>query len=106
ALAGAMIAGAAGRAAVLVDGFIATAAALVALAARPEIRPALIFAHRSAEPGHALMLDHLGARPILGLDLRLGEGSGALTAFPLVEAAARLLSEMATFRSAGIDGGA
>ncbi|MEO1775376.1 MAG: nicotinate-nucleotide--dimethylbenzimidazole phosphoribosyltransferase [Pseudomonadota bacterium] len=106
AMAGAMIAGAAGRAAVLVDGFIATSAALVALAARPEIRPALIFAHRSAEPGHALMLDHLGARPILGLDLRLGEGSGALTAFPLVEAAARLLSEMATFRSAGIDGGA
>ncbi|MEL6196480.1 MAG: nicotinate-nucleotide--dimethylbenzimidazole phosphoribosyltransferase [Pseudomonadota bacterium] len=104
ALSGAMIAGAAGRAAVLVDGFIATAAALVALSARPEIRPALLFAHRSAEPGHAAMLAHLGAAPLLDLGLRLGEGTGALVALPLVDAAARLLGEMASFEEAGIAG--
>ena len=102
AIAGAVIAAAASRAAVLVDGFIATAAALVALAARPEAKDACIFAHRSAEPGHRAMLEHLNARPLLDLDLRLGEGSGALLALPLVQAAAAMLAEMATFEGAGI----
>ncbi|MEL6766993.1 MAG: nicotinate-nucleotide--dimethylbenzimidazole phosphoribosyltransferase [Pseudomonadota bacterium] len=104
AMAGAMIAGGSGRAAVLVDGFIATTAALLALAARPELRPSLIFAHRSAEPGHRLMLNHLGAEPLLDLGLRLGEGTGGLLALPLLKAAAAVMAEMATFESAGIAG--
>ncbi|MEM9783234.1 MAG: nicotinate-nucleotide--dimethylbenzimidazole phosphoribosyltransferase [Pseudomonadota bacterium] len=102
AMTGAMIAGAADRAAVLVDGFIASAAALAAVTLRPEIRPSLLFAHRSAEPGHRQMLEALGAAPLLDLDMRLGEGTGALAALPMAEMAARLLQEMATFESAGI----
>ncbi|MEM6972381.1 MAG: nicotinate-nucleotide--dimethylbenzimidazole phosphoribosyltransferase [Pseudomonadota bacterium] len=102
AMAGGMIGGAAGKAAVIVDGFIATAAALVAVSVRPEIRPSLIFAHRSAEPGHRLMLDSMSAAPVLDLDLRLGEGTGGIAALPMVAMAARLLEEMATFESAGI----
>jgi nicotinate-nucleotide--dimethylbenzimidazole phosphoribosyltransferase len=104
AMAGAMIgAGACGRA-VLVDGYIATAAAMAALRARPEARPHVIFAHRSKEPGHRLMLDALEARPLLDLDLRLGEGTGALLALPLLRAACMMLNEMATFESAGVSG--
>ncbi|MEM7499204.1 MAG: nicotinate-nucleotide--dimethylbenzimidazole phosphoribosyltransferase [Pseudomonadota bacterium] len=104
AMAGAMIAGGAGRAAIVVDGFIATCAALLALTARPVVRSSLIFAHRSAEPGHRLMLDHIGAEPLLDLGLRLGEGTGGLLALPLLSAAAAVLEEMATFESAGIAG--
>ena len=89
---------------VLVDGFIAGAAALVALAEAPEARDALVFAHRSAEPGHAALLDHLGAAPLLDLGMRLGEGTGALLAWPLVRAAAAMLTEMASFESAGVSG--
>lgn len=104
AMAGALIAAAARNAAVLVDGYIATAAALVALAARPEARDYVIFAHKGGESGHAVMLEHLGAEPLLALDLRLGEGSGALLALPLLTAAAAMLNEMATFESAGVSG--
>ncbi|MEM7745385.1 MAG: nicotinate-nucleotide--dimethylbenzimidazole phosphoribosyltransferase [Pseudomonadota bacterium] len=102
AMAGALIGAAAARAVVLVDGFIATAAALAALTARPEAAPYVVFAHRSHEPGHRLMLDHLGAEPVLDLDLRLGEGTGALLAVPLLRAACAMLAEMATFESAGV----
>jgi nicotinate-nucleotide--dimethylbenzimidazole phosphoribosyltransferase len=87
-----------------VDGYIATAAALVALRARPEARPHVIFAHRSKEPGHILMLDALQARALLDLDLRLGEGTGALLALPLLRAACAMLNDMATFQSAGVSG--
>ncbi|MEO0427611.1 MAG: nicotinate-nucleotide--dimethylbenzimidazole phosphoribosyltransferase [Pseudomonadota bacterium] len=104
AMAGAMIAGGAGRAAVVVDGFIATTAALLALAARPELRPSLVFAHRSAEPGHQRLLEHLGVEPLLDLGLRLGEGTGGILALPLLQAAAAIMAEMATFESAGIAG--
>lgn len=104
AMTGAAIAAASERAAVVVDGFIATAAAMAAQAARPEIAPFLIFAHRSHEPGHQSMLAHLGAQPLLDLDMRLGEGSGALLALPLLNAAAAMLSEMATFESASVSG--
>ncbi|QIE57374.1 nicotinate-nucleotide--dimethylbenzimidazole phosphoribosyltransferase [Pikeienuella piscinae] len=104
AMAGALIGASSARAAVLVDGYIATAAALVALEARPEAAAHVIFAHRSAEAGHDLMLDRLGAAPLLDLGLRLGEGSGALLALPLLKAAAAMLAEMATFESAGISG--
>jgi nicotinate-nucleotide--dimethylbenzimidazole phosphoribosyltransferase len=77
---------------------------MAALRARPEARPHVIFAHRSKEPGHRLMLDALEARPLLDLDLRLGEGTGALLALPLLRAACMMLNEMATFESAGVSG--
>ena len=102
ALAGAMLAAAARRVPVVVDGYIVTAAALVAAAFRPAVRHYLIAGHRSAEPGHARMLEALALTPLLNLDLRLGEGSGAALALPLVEAAARLLNEMSTFAEAGV----
>lgn len=86
----------------LVDGFIASAAALVAARMDPSTLDCCFFAHRSAEPGHALVLETLGATPLLQLGMRLGEGTGAALAFPLLRAAARLLSEMATFESAGV----
>ncbi|MFK7943770.1 MAG: nicotinate-nucleotide--dimethylbenzimidazole phosphoribosyltransferase, partial [Paracoccaceae bacterium] len=104
AMAGALIGAAHARTPVLVDGFIATAAALVALKARPDAIPYAIFAHRSHEPGHRLMLDHLSAAPVLDLDLRLGEGTGALLAIPILRAACAMLAEMATFEGAGVSG--
>jgi len=101
---GAMIGAASQRAAVLVDGFIASAAALVAVRARPEAAPFAVFSHWSEEPGHKLMLEAIGAKPLLDLNLRLGEGSGALLAMPLLNAACAMLAEMATFESAGVSG--
>lgn len=103
-MAGALIGAASRRAVVLVDGFIATAATLCALRARPEASPYVVFAHRSREPGHRLMLEALGADPLIDLDLRLGEGTGALLAFPLLRNACAMLKDMATFDSAGISG--
>jgi nicotinate-nucleotide--dimethylbenzimidazole phosphoribosyltransferase len=99
---GAMIGAASARAVVIVDGFIATAAAAIALAFEPALRPYLVFAHASAEAPHARWLALLGVRPLLSLDLRLGEGSGAILALPLLRAACALLAEMATFESAGV----
>lgn len=101
-LAGVMIGAAARRVPVVVDGFISGAAAMIAVGLRPEIKPYLIAAHQSVEIGHRVMLDHLGLRPLLDLDLRLGEGTGAVLAFNLVEAAVRILNEMATFAEAGV----
>jgi len=106
-MAGAIIGAAASNATVLVDGYIATAAALMAVEARPECRPYLVFAHESYESGHIEMLAHLDADALLDLDLRLGEGTGALLAAPLLKAAAAMVAEMATFESAGVtDSGA
>ncbi len=99
---GAAIASAAARVPVLVDGFIATAAALAAVKARPEIAGYLVYAHRSAEPGHAGLLEALSADPLLDLGMRLGEGSAALAALPLLRAACDILRDMATFESAGV----
>lgn len=96
-------AAAAGRA-VLIDGFISTAAALVAASISPQARGYFIASHRSPEPGHTVALDTLGLEPLLDMRLRLGEGSGAALAIPLVRAAARIMREMATFESAGISG--
>lgn len=93
-MAGAMIGGAAARRIVLVDGFISTAAALAAARLDPAVLDYCFFCHRSAESGHGLMLDALGVRPLLDLDMRLGEGTGALLAVPLVRAAARLLTDV------------
>ena len=101
-MAGAMLQAASERRVVLVDGFIAGAAALVAQALAPQVRDYLVFCHRSAEIGHRLLLAHLQAKPLLELDLRLGEGTGALLAWPLVQSAANFLNEMASFESAGV----
>ena len=103
-LAGVILAGAARRVPVALDGFIAGAAALVAVTLAPEARHALFASHRSAEPGHAAALAHLGLVPYLDLDMRLGEGTGAALFIQLARAAAAIYGEMATFKSAGVDG--
>jgi nicotinate-nucleotide--dimethylbenzimidazole phosphoribosyltransferase len=90
------------RLAVVVDGFIVTAAAVVAHGVRPACLEACFFSHVSAEGGHARVLQHLGVQPLLDLGLRLGEGTGAALAMPLIKSAARILTEMATFSSAGV----
>jgi nicotinate-nucleotide--dimethylbenzimidazole phosphoribosyltransferase len=101
-LVGVILAGAVRRVPVVLDGFIAGSAALIAVALAPAARHVLFAAHRSAEPGHALMLDHLGLAPYLDLSLRLGEGTGAALFIHLARAAALVWSEMATFKAAGI----
>jgi nicotinate-nucleotide--dimethylbenzimidazole phosphoribosyltransferase len=99
-----MILGAASHGlAVVADGFISTAAAALALALAPAARPYLFAGHQSQEPGHRILLAHLGLHPILQLDMRLGEGTGALLALPILESALHLYREMATFTSAGVD---
>lgn len=100
---GAYLAAASERMTILVDGFIATAALLVAERIAPGVRDYCVFSHTSHEAGHRRMLEHFGAKPLLALDLRLGEGTGAALALPLVRAAAAFLSEMASFESAGVD---
>ena len=93
---------AAARVPVVLDGFITGAAALVAARLKPGIGPRLLAAHRSVEPGHAIALERLGLRPVLELDLRLGEGTGAALAIGLLSAACRVRDEMATFELAGV----
>jgi nicotinate-nucleotide--dimethylbenzimidazole phosphoribosyltransferase len=108
AMTGVMLGAAAGRAAVIVDGFIAGAAAMVAVALEPRVRDYLHASHVSREPGHRAQLAWLQLEPLFDLGLALGEGTGAALAMPLLEAAARTLSEMATFESANVpdqDGG-
>ena len=105
ALAGAYIACAQQGLPVLVDGFIATAAALVAFHINPSIEPWLMLSHASAEPGHAAMVESLGEQPLLDLGMRLGEGSGAATAVPLLRLACELHNHMATFAEAGVADG-
>lgn len=102
AMAGAMLAGAARGWAVIVDGYIATAAALLALRLEPRLGDYLIWSHRSAEPGATRVMAELNARPVLDLGLRLGEGSGAVLAVPILRAACAMLREMATFSGAGV----
>ena len=101
-LAGALLAAAQRRIPVVLDGFIVAAAALIAHAIAPEAIGYCIAAHRSREPGHAVALQRLRLAPLLDLDLRLGEGSGAALALPLCEAAARMVREMKTFAEAGV----
>ena len=101
-LAGVMIAAAARRIPVAVDGFISTAAAMIGVGLVPDVRHYLFGAHRSVEIGHQVMHRYLGLTPLLNLNLRLGEGTGAVLAFHLLEAACRLLREMATFDEAGV----
>ncbi len=102
AIAGFILGAAAFRVPVILDGVIAGAAALAAAALAPDAAKACIAGHRSVEPGHAITLEHLGLRPIVDLGLRLGEGTGAVLALPLVQSAARALRDVATFDSAGV----
>jgi nicotinate-nucleotide--dimethylbenzimidazole phosphoribosyltransferase len=104
ALAGFIVGGAVARVPVVIDGLIAVAAAVAAHAMAPDVLGYLIAGHRSTEPGATAGLRHLGLEPLLELELRLGEGTGACLAVPVVQAAARILSEMATFDSAGVTG--
>ena len=103
-LAGVMLGAAAQHRPVVVDGFIASAAAMLAVTMAPHVREYLYAAHLSAEHGHRQMLQWLGLEPLLELDMRLGEGTGAVLAMGIVEAAAKLLNEMATFEEAGVSG--
>ena len=102
ALAGFILGAAALRVPVILDGVISGAAALAAAALAPDVTAACFAGHRSAEPGHAIALSHLGLSPLVDLGLRLGEGTGALLALPLVQSAARALRDVATFDSAGV----
>jgi len=102
AISGAIIAAAQQRVPLLIDGFIVSVAALAAARLNPSCRPYLIFSHRSAEQGHRIVLDALDARPLLDLDLRLGEGSGAALALPLLRLACALHAGMATFAEAAV----
>ncbi|MCF2128898.1 nicotinate-nucleotide--dimethylbenzimidazole phosphoribosyltransferase [Strepomyces sp. STD 3.1] len=102
AIVGLLLGGASLRTPVILDGVSAGAAALVARAIAPEVLAACIAGHRSAEPGHVAALNKLGLRPLVDLDLRLGEGTGALLALPMVQSTARAMHEVATFDSAGV----
>jgi nicotinate-nucleotide--dimethylbenzimidazole phosphoribosyltransferase len=102
AMVGLLLGGASLRTPVILDGVSAGAAALVARAIAPEVLAACIAGHRSAEPGHVAALNKLGLRPLIDLDLRLGEGTGALLALPMVQSTARAMHEVATFDSAGV----
>ncbi len=103
-LAGAILAAAGHRRPIMVDGFISTAAAMIAVGLAPAVRPYLFAAHRSQEQGHGIMLAWLGLDPLLDLDLRLGEGTGAALGLSLAEAACKILDEMATFAEAEVAG--
>jgi len=102
ALTGVILGAAARRIPVVVDGFISTAAALVACKMNEGCRDFLFASHLSQEPGHRIMLEYMGLQPILHLDLRLGEGTGAVLTFPIFEAAVKAMKEMATFGEAGV----
>ncbi|MEV4166912.1 nicotinate-nucleotide--dimethylbenzimidazole phosphoribosyltransferase [Nonomuraea dietziae] len=102
AIAGFILGGAVARVPVILDGVIAGSAALAAAALAPAVIDHCVAGHRSAEPGHAAALDHLGLRPLVDLELRLGEGTGGLLAHPLVCAAVRVMHDVATFDSAGV----
>jgi nicotinate-nucleotide--dimethylbenzimidazole phosphoribosyltransferase len=90
---------------ILVDGFITTSALLLAGLLDAQVQEHCIFSHTSGESGHVKMLEYLGASPLLNLRMRLGEGSGAAMAYPLVQSAVLFLREMASFESAGVDRG-
>jgi nicotinate-nucleotide--dimethylbenzimidazole phosphoribosyltransferase len=102
ALAGLILGAAQQEIPVVADGFISTAAAAIAFAIAPQVRSYLFAGHQSEEPGHRVLLEYIGLRPILSLNMRLGEGTGAVLAMPIIESAMLLYNEMATFASAGI----
>jgi nicotinate-nucleotide--dimethylbenzimidazole phosphoribosyltransferase len=87
---------------VVADGFISTAAAAIAFSIEPRVRSYLFAGHQSEEPGHRVLLEHINLKPILSLNMRLGEGTGAVLAMPIIESAMGLYNQMATFASAGV----
>ena len=99
---GAMLRAAEQHLVILVDGFIMTACALAACRLHPEVRNYMVFAHCGDESGHRRMLDAMGAKPLLSLGLRLGEGTGALCAFPILDSAVRMINEMNNFDNGNI----
>jgi nicotinate-nucleotide--dimethylbenzimidazole phosphoribosyltransferase len=101
-IAGLILGAAAQNKPVLIDGYISTAGALIAAALAPTVKEYIIAAHRSVEQGHRIMHEHLGCEPLLDLNLRLGEGTGAALALNLVEAARAILVEVATFEEAAV----
>ena len=103
-LVGVILAAASHRLPIVVDGLVSGAAALLAAEFTPDVKPFLIAGHQSVEAGHKILLSSLGLIPLLDLNLRLGEGTGAVLAFPIIEAAARILDEMATFDEARVSG--
>ena len=103
-MAGVMLGSAVARVPVVLDGFIAGAAALIAVGLQPRCRPYMIASHRSVERGHRVLLERLQLKPLFDLDLRLGEGTGACLGIGLVQAAIKVLTEMATFDEAGVSG--
>lgn len=105
ALTGVILGAAAQKVPVVIDGFISTAAALIACKMKAECVDYMIASHLSQEPGHKIMLDMMGLKPALYLDLRLGEGTGAVLAFHLIEAAVKIITNMATFEEAGVSRG-
>jgi len=102
AITGMVLGAAAQRIAVVIDGFICTAGAAIACALAPHARDAIFAGHLSEEPGHRILLERMELKPLLQLDMRLGEGTGAALAFHIIEASLRLYNEMATFESAGV----
>jgi len=105
AIAGLVLGCAAERIPVVVDGFISTAGALIAAELHPDVRDYIFAAHQSVEIGHRFMLERIGAEPILDLQFRLGEGTGAALAMGLIEAGVKVLKEMASFEDAGVSKG-
>ncbi|MDD5666308.1 MAG: nicotinate-nucleotide--dimethylbenzimidazole phosphoribosyltransferase, partial [Actinomycetota bacterium] len=103
-IAGVLLAAAAARRPVLVDGFISAAGALIAAGLHPGAADFMLASHLSVERGHAAILERLGLHPIIRANMRLGEGTGAALAFFLVEASLKILAEMATFEEAGVSG--
>ena len=103
-IAGLVLGGAAAGVPVVVDGFISTAGALIASELNPHVREYIFAAHKSVEIGHSCMLERIGAEPVLDLQLRLGEGTGAALAMTLIEAGVKVLNEMASFEEAGVTG--
>lgn len=103
-LAGIMLSAASKQVPIVIDGFIAGAAALIAFHIEPKVRDYMIAAHESVESGHKIILEHLGLKPLLDLNLRLGEGTGAALGIGLAEASVKILTQMATFQSANVSG--
>jgi nicotinate-nucleotide--dimethylbenzimidazole phosphoribosyltransferase len=101
-LAGVILAAASHRIPVVIDGFISSASALIAYVIAPAVKDYMIAAHRSVERGHSVTLDYIGLKPLLDLDMRLGEGTGAVLGISIVDAACKILDEMATFEDAGV----
>jgi len=97
-----ILGGAERRVPVVVDGFVSTAGALIALGLCPEVKDYIFISHKSAEKGHGLVLEKLSLEPVLDLDMRLGEGTGAVLAMFIIEAGVKAFNEMATFEEAGV----